>query len=374
KLYQLDIPDGVYFYGLNALNYSQDLTLLVLRNPEVIPVSWCVLEGTNRSNGALFVPEGARESFSSDIEWGQFGLIVEGDRIDDWAAESDDTYSYSGIYPEVVITKVNNPVEKMTIPETVEIHGRNYNVTGIGERVFQSSVIQKIHIPKSIVKIGEFAITSDCGSLTEIEVDENNPVYFSHEGVLYNDITNTLIVYPTAKRDKVYDVPEGVMNIYGWACYNDFIEKITFPSTMEYIGACAFCYSGLQYKNYPVIISKAEIPPYLDQSAFNNEVYPIAEVYVPANSLETYKADNKWSKFSKIFSLDEYNAVNKINSDDSMIFISGNTLTSNSEFPVEIYSIDGKLLNNSPLNSIALPSGLYVIKINGQTRKIKIGR
>ncbi|MDE6341798.1 MAG: leucine-rich repeat domain-containing protein, partial [Muribaculaceae bacterium] len=40
KLYELDIPASVEYFGLNALNGSKDLTLLVLRNPEVIPVSW----------------------------------------------------------------------------------------------------------------------------------------------------------------------------------------------------------------------------------------------------------------------------------------------------------------------------------------------
>lgn len=373
KLFKLDIPKGVSYYGLNALNYSEDLTLLVLRNPDVIPVSWCVLEGTNRSKGVLFVPEGAKEAFAADSEWGQFGLIVEGDNTDDWVYDSDDTYSYTGLYPDVVITKVNNPAEEMIIPETVELNGRTFNVTGIGERTFASYLIQKIRIPKSIIKLGEYAIESyGCTSLIEIDVDEDNPVYFSHDGVLYQRTTQTMLVYPRSKNKKEYEVPEGVIGIGGWASYNYYLEKIVFPSSLQYIESCAFCYSGLQYNENPVIISKAETPPYLSQSAFSNETFTSAYVYVPTNSLETYKRDNSWGAFYNILSLEDYEAGCEIESEDMPISVIGKTLTVTSEYPVEIYSIDGKLLYNATIGSIVLPDGLYIIRINGKTRKIRI--
>lgn len=372
KLFQLDIPKGVNYYGLNALNYSEDLTLLVLRNPKVIPVSWCVLAGINRSKGVLFVPEGTKEAFAADSEWGQFGQIVEGDDTDGWVTEGDDTYSYSGFYPNVVITDVKNYAKKMVIPETVELNGRKFNVTGIGERVFGSPEIQEIHIPKSIIKLGEYAIDSYCSSLVEIDVAEDNPVYFSYEGVLYDASTQTMLHYPSAKKAKEYVVPEGVKAIGGWACYNDYIEKITFPSTLEYLMDCAFCYSNLQYGEHPVIISKAENPPYIFTAAFGNQTYINAEVYVPARSLEVYKQDNKWGNFCNILPLEDNSGITEIDSNEPLISVTGNVLTIKSEYPVEIYGIDGKLLFNSKVDSISLPAGIYIIRINGKTRKIKI--
>lgn len=187
KLSKIDIPEGVNYYGLNAFNSSEDLTLIVLHNPNVINISWCVLKGTNRSNGVLFVPKGTREAFAANAEWGEFGQIVESDNSDGWISESDDTYSYSGVYPEVSITKVINPVEVMVIPETVELNGRTFNVTGIGGRAFNSYIIKEIHIPKSITSLSEYTIeNSSTRSLIKIEVDQDNPAFFSDEGVLYD--------------------------------------------------------------------------------------------------------------------------------------------------------------------------------------------
>lgn len=75
----------------------------------------------------------------------------------------------------------------MVIPETVELNGNTFNVTGIGERVFNSYIIKEIHIPKSITSLGEYAIESSSSMrLIKIEVDQDNPALFSDEGVLYD--------------------------------------------------------------------------------------------------------------------------------------------------------------------------------------------
>ncbi len=371
KLFKLDIPASVDYYGLNALNYSEDLTLLVLRNPEVIPVSWCVLEGTNRSKGVLFVPKGSKEAFAADIEWGQFGQIVEGDNTDDWLSESDGTYSYTGMYPDVTITKVDDPKEIMRVPETVEFHGRTFNVTALGDQIFSSSEIKEIYIPKTIIKMGEYAINSLCYSLTDIHVAEENPVYFSHEGVLYERPSQTLLTYPSCKGDNEYVVPEGVRKIGGWACYNFSLEKITFPASLEEIGSCSFCWSGLKYQDNPVIVCKAVNPPSISTEAFDSRTYLDAEVYVPASSLEAYRTHNNWKNFSHILPMED-TGIDEIDTEAPVITVNGNTLCVKSGYPVEIYGMDGRLLYNTRAESFSLPAGLYIVKINGKATKIRI--
>ena len=371
KISQLDIPESVNYYGVNALNYCEDLTLIVLHNPTVIPVSWCVLEGTNRDNGVLFVPDGTRDAFASNNQWGKFGLIVEGGNPDDWVSGSDDTYSYSGIYPDVTITKVINPTRVMTIRETVVLNGREFNITGIGKRVFASSMIDEIHIPKTITKLGEYAISpSGCTSLTKIEVDGENPIFFSDGGVLYDRSTSTLLTYPRYKPEKEYNIPEGITAIGGWACYNEYISSITFPSTLEYLGACAFCYSNLQNIN-TVIISKAENPPIIDADAFDSNTYISSKVYVPYNSIETYKADTGWGSFFNLL-LDEESGIENVKTDEEWITISGSTLILNTNDPVDIYGVDGMLFYKGSDSMIKLPNGFYIIRGRGMVKKIKI--
>lgn len=371
KLFKLEIPESVDYYGLNALNYCEDLTLIVLHNPNVIPISWCVLAGTNRENGVLFVPNGTREEFSADSEWGRFGQIVEGDNTNDYVSESDGTYSYSGIYPNVTITKVTNPQNIMIVPETVELDGKTFNVTGIGARVFSSYQIYEIHIPANIISLGEYAIDSNCSRLTKIVVDENNPVFFSDGGVLYNRVTSTMLTYPQAKNDLEYTVPEGITSIEGWACYNHYLCKIIFPTTLKSIGSCAFCYSNLRYADEPIIISKAVTPPYLNQSAFS-EISKKAKVYVPAKSLDAYKSDVNWSYFFNIYALTDGSGIDGVEADGNYITVVGNTVYINSDTVIEIYSIDGQLHYKGNEGSIKLPNGIYIFKLDSVVKKIKI--
>ena len=358
KLSKIDIPEGVNYYGLNAFNYSEDLTLIVLHNPKVINISWCVLEGTNRSKGVLFVPKGTREAFAANEEWGKFGQIVEGDNSDSWISESDDTYSYSGVYPEVSITKVINPTEVMVIPETVELNGRTFNVTGIGDRVFNSYIIKEIHIPKSITSLGEYAIESSSSArLVKIEVDQDNPAFFSDEGVLYDRKNSTMLTYPPAKMEREYSVPEGVTKIGGWACYNNFICKITFPSTLKSIGSCAFCYSNLRTINDPIIISKAENPPLIGSSAFYSQTYINAKVYVPSKSLEAYKSDKNWSSFLTIYPLSEDG-----DNPDDLISESDDTYSYSGVYPEVSIT---KVIN--PTEVMVIPE---TVELNGRTLNV----
>lgn len=366
KLKHLDIPASVDYYELNALNYSTQLTTIVLHNPNVIPVSWCVLEGTNRSKGVLFVPEGTREQFAKDEEWGQFALIVEADNADDYVSFDDGTYRYSGIYPNLTISAIIAEQDIMFIPETVQYNNRTFNVVGLGERLTENIRISEIHIPKSVTTIGEYACCSKY--LKKIEVDPENPVFFSHEGVLYNRNTSTLLKIPRLANIEEYEVPEGIKNIEGWASYNFYINKITFPTTLEKVGSCAFYYESY----IRTIICKAITPPTLLFSAFDDNCIKYACVYVPSQSFETYKADPNWGRFLKLRPLSEEDSVEDLFDDSTSINIIGNSINVTSKDPYEIYSIDGKLFYKGNEETVTLPNGLYILKINGVVKKIKI--
>lgn len=374
KIKRIDIPEGVSSYGLNSLNYCEDLKVVVLRNPNVIPVSWCVLEGIKRSEAALFVPIGTRDKFASNGEWGKFAYIIEGDNADDFVSEETDTYQFVGIYPDATISKLTNPSEILKIPEKVELNGKSFNVTGIGESVISSYLIKEVYLPKSVTKLGNYAISpSDCSRLEKIEVDEANPVLFSDGGVLYNKATGTMLTYPLMKPESDYTVPEGITAIGGWACYNYKLRNLTLPSTLKTIGYCAFCYTGLRGNYYDyTIVCHAENPPTILIDGFDSDAYPYAKVYVPDESIEKYKTDAQWSKFINLFPVSDLSGIEAIENDRDSIHISGNTLTIDSENPVKIYGIDGKLYYMGCNNSITLPSGVYIVIINGKQKKIKI--
>lgn len=169
-------------------------------------------------------------------------------------------------------------------------------------------------------------------NFTHIDVDPANMYFASKDGVLYNKQMTKLIVYPAGKEGKLI-VPNGVQEIghlafYGnmslteieiplsvttigeWAfgyCAN--LKSLTLPSSIKEIGAYAI--GGLIY--LPAVTCEAVNPP----AMLHSELYgdsglgfgnmsdehnnPISQIlYVPANSVEAYKAAEGWKDIPNI--------------------------------------------------------------------------
>ncbi len=120
----------------------------------------------------------------------------------------------------------------ITIPDSVET---------ISNNAFQHcSALLSITIPASVTSIGSFAFYG-CTSLTDIEVDSNNIIYESQDGVLFNKAMKDLIMFPFGKKIEHYTIPVGVELIRA----NSFeeckgITNITFPDSLKTIEPQAF--------------------------------------------------------------------------------------------------------------------------------------
>jgi len=112
--------------------------------------------------------------------------------------------------------------------------------------------LKVLKIPDSVtdIKNTEF---SGYESLAEFIVAENNLIYSSVNGVLFNKEQTTLIEYPQGNSRKMYSVPSKVTSISDKA-FSDAVklERIDFSDDVNEIGSCAFsgCYS-LQFCSIP---------------------------------------------------------------------------------------------------------------------------
>ena len=220
-------------------------------------------------------------------------------------------------------------------------------VTSIGDCAFiNCSSLIDITIPKCVTNIGDYVFAC-CSSLTAIVVAEGNPKYDSRDGcdAIIETNSNTLITGCSATI-----IPEGVMTIgdnafYGcfslttisipkgvtsigdyafWDCYN--LTAITIPESVTSIGYYAFAYcSSLTTITIPegvtsigpyafsdcssltAITCEATTPPTISGSYTFDGVDKSIPVYVPAGSVEAYKAAEGWSEFANIRPItDEY--------------------------------------------------------------------
>ena len=106
-------------------------------------------------------------------------------------------------------------------------------------------VTKKIVIGEGITDITDKAYLFR-NVIEEIEVDENNQVYASVDGCLYNKDKSELIYWPRAKGESCV-IPNGVTKIGEYAFYiAKNLKSITIPDTVTEIGQFAFCQCGIK--------------------------------------------------------------------------------------------------------------------------------
>ncbi|MBQ7900914.1 MAG: leucine-rich repeat protein, partial [Clostridia bacterium] len=119
-------------------------------------------------------------------------------------------------------------------------------LTTIGGNAFYGcSGIEKINIPASVTDIAHSAFLYECSSLKEINVDENNIVYSSELGVLFDKDKTKLIRFPAqceaAVDEGMYVAPK-TLKIIGQEAFLDCrtIELLWIHGSLEKIEMAAF--------------------------------------------------------------------------------------------------------------------------------------
>ena len=140
--------------------------------------------------------------------------------------------------------------EHVIVPETVSYNEKSYRITAIN--LFHDS-LTSLRIPRSVTKISTLV-----RKLEEIEVDGQNPVYSSEDGVLFNKDKTVLVYYPV-DRMGAYSVPDTVVEIAtGAFTHCTGLTKIIIPESVTKIA------DGIFYKcpHLSEIEVKKENPKY----------------------------------------------------------------------------------------------------------------
>jgi len=125
-----------------------------------------------------------------------------------------------------VFSRFNKMIKRIVIPEGYTSIGKwaFENCKGltevklpesfayIKEKAFDGCTgLTEINLPKNLTFIKDNAFRA-CTGLTKITVDENNPVFCSLDGVLFDKAMTTLVLFPEGKKGG-YSVPEGIVKI-----------------------------------------------------------------------------------------------------------------------------------------------------------------
>ena len=156
------------------------------------------------------------------------------------------------------------------------------SVTSIEASAFSTCYsLQSITIPSSVTSIAPY-IFSSCPSLRSITIPSG---VTSIEDFAFSSCSSLQSI----------TIPSSVTSIGASAFYAcSSLQSITIPSSVTSIGASAFygCYSLSSVTLFPTT------PPTSGTSVFSTSF--LKKIYVPAESVETYKADSNWSNFASI--------------------------------------------------------------------------
>lgn len=222
---------------------------------------------------------------------------------------------------------------------------------------------------------------SNFGTINEMNVASET--LFEYKGLWYEVIEGadnevqlvaddasqrTIVVPATAKNgDKIYTVTRIAENAFaGTNAYN-----ITLPTTITTIGENAFNVTDISMF---MLFCNATVPPTLESTstfAFDNWNLwgTYYYLYVPAGSEEAYAAADQWKEFTV---MTDNTGIESIDADGNNVVVNGNEISVEGDANIAVYSINGQLIYAGENITVAVPAGVYIVKVNNTTHKVII--
>lgn len=247
------------FTGCTALN---KITCTAMTPPKMAHNS--LFEDVVYSSAKLYVPKAAINAYKGADWWRMFSSINE---LPFDICMNGIYYNITGSNTVEVTYRdegLNSYSGDVTVPSTISYGGKTYNVTGVG-----------------------YAAFGVCDKLTSVTLP-NTITYIEKAAFSWTSLPSMVI-------------PNSVKTIGEQAFGICTIESITLGSGLISIDDKAF----MLCPNLTEIISLAKTPPTMAaKSCFEESTYSSATLYVPRNSLNTYKSADWWRMFDYINGID----------------------------------------------------------------------
>lgn len=287
-------------------------------------------------------------------------------------------------------------------------------ITEIKQYTFSGcSSLPEISIPQNVVSIGNY-VFNRCSSLADVTIEDSetelslgsngsNPMFadcpldkvYIGRNITYDTSssygyspfyrnTSLATVEITDKETEIspnefygctnlknMTMGDGVETIGDWAFSGcSSLDYFQFGSGMKTIGEEAFSDCTAMTK----LISNAEVPPTCGTQALDDINKWTCELSVPDSSIDAYKAADQWKEFFFITSEIE-DAIEDASSIEITHTGDGIVISGAEDAPVEIFTIGGSLvcrIDRYDGAAIALPTGIYIVRIDGRNHKVAI--
>lgn len=244
-------------------------------------------------------------------------------------------------------------------------------VTSIDAMAFANSGLTSVEIPASVAYLGEMAFHAS--SLTNIDVAEENQVYRSVDGVLYDVDVKTLLSCPVGRTEDLV-IPESVTTIGMMSMGYCQVSSITIPASVTKIESHAFV--GNKWGDDTRIYCNWQEPiECTDPLCITDELYK-ATLYVPEGTKEKYESMEPWNKFSNIVEAVKTGIENvqasqngqpEVTVENGVLMVNGVDAAS----VVTVYNMQGRTVYSGiGCATVNLPAGIYIVSAGVHTAKV----
>lgn len=176
-----------------------------------------------------------------------------------------------------------------SVPDTVKT---------IGDGAFYTSRLERLEIPASVETIGS-GIVDYCSFLTTITVSEDNAIYSSSDGIVYDKSQTRLVIVPPGISGE-HTIPDTVTELEDFAFYSCYkLTKINLPGNLKTLpmGVFAGC-SGLKTIQLPDGLETIEDRAFVGCTSLESITIPEAltnfgaYVFTQCTSLQSIKVDD----------------------------------------------------------------------------------
>jgi len=246
------------------------------------------------------------------------------------------------------------------------------SVTSIGDYAFATTQITSISISKYVTNIGAMPFYQ-CGKLSAIDVDADNPNYVSIEGVLYDKTVSALLECPENKTGNLI-IPNTVVKLNDQSFNGSLLQSITIPKSVNMIGYWAFA----NVRKLKDLTVEWTIPlPVGEIFADPMNNIPAATLHVPDCALSAYQSAEVWKDFGTIVGdISCSTGIQDIDNLDDIVIYPNPAKSivtiecTNIIQKIELTDLSGKLIIQKQISSSNVeisirnqPNGIYLLNI-----------
>ena len=304
NLQKIELPNSLNRMGNRIIQNCQSLTAIIshIEKPFYIPDEMFAKDWTWQNgeqiftpyDATLYVPVGTKALYEAIKGWTVFKAIEEGEIKE--AKIGDLYYTYStGSKTATVINGDYSQISDLIIPSTIIVGNTTCNVTAIAPKAFYGfSNIRSVKISDGVTSIGADAFYN-------VRMD-------------WVELPTTLETIGARAFCYCYylsylNIPEGVTTVGDYAFYNcNNLQTIVLPSTLNSIGNRAF---GNNSMSLSTVISRIKNPFKINDYTFGYTEWDEATqksylkpspavLYVPDGTSAAYKSFSGWTMFKTI--------------------------------------------------------------------------